>query len=71
MKYYSAIKKYETGSFVEMWTDLETVIESEEKNKYRILSRNRDTVLENKCMDTKEGRRSRMNGRLGFTYIHY
>ena len=38
MKYYSAIKKNETGSFVEMWTDLETVIESEEKNKYRILT---------------------------------
>ena len=38
MKYYSAIKKNETGSFVEMWTDLETVIESEEKNKYCILT---------------------------------
>ena len=38
MKYYSAIEKNETGSFVEMWTDLETVIESEEKNKYRILT---------------------------------
>ena len=36
-----AIKRNETGSFVEMWMDLETVIQSEvsqkEKNKYRIL----------------------------------
>ena len=35
-------KRNETGSFVEMWMDLETVIESEvsqkEKNKYRILT---------------------------------
>ena len=41
MEYYSAIKRKEIGSFVEMWTDLETVIQSEvsqkEKNKYRIL----------------------------------
>ena len=37
MEYYSAIKRNETGSFVEMWMDLETVIQSEvsqkEKNK--------------------------------------
>ena len=36
-----AIKSNETGSFVETWMDLETVIQSEvsqkEKNKYRIL----------------------------------
>ena len=41
MEYYSAIKRNEIGSFVEMWMDLETVIQSEvsqkEKNKYRIL----------------------------------
>ena len=41
MKYYSAIKRNEIGSFVETWMDLETVIQSEvsqkEKNKYRIL----------------------------------
>ena len=41
MEYYSAIKMNEIGSFVEMWLDLETVIQSEvrqkEKNKYRIL----------------------------------
>ena len=40
-EYYSAIKRNEIGSFVEMWMDLETVIQSEvsqkEKNKYHIL----------------------------------
>ena len=38
MEYYSAIIRNETGSFVEMWMDVETVIQSEvsqkEKNKY-------------------------------------
>ena len=39
MEYYSAIKRNEIGSFEEMWTDLESVIESQkEKNKYRILT---------------------------------
>ena len=42
MEYYSAIKRNEIGSCVEMWMDLETVIQSEvsqkEKNKYRILT---------------------------------
>ena len=40
MEYYSAIKRNETGSFVETWMDLETVIQSEvsQKNKYRILT---------------------------------
>ena len=41
MEYYSAIKRNGLGSFVEMWMDLETVIQSEvsqkEKNRYRIL----------------------------------
>ena len=41
MEYYSAIKRNEMGSFVEMWMDLDTVIQSEVnqkvKNKYRIL----------------------------------
>ena len=42
MEHHSAIKKKnETWSFVEMWLDLESVIQSEvsqkEKNKYRIL----------------------------------
>ena len=40
MEYHSAIKRNETGSFVETWMDLEIVIQSEgsqkEKNKYRI-----------------------------------
>ena len=42
VEYYSAIKRNEIESFVETWTDLETVIQSEvsqkEKNKYRILT---------------------------------
>ena len=42
MEYSSAIKRNEIESFVEMWMDLETVIQSEvsqkEKNKYRILT---------------------------------
>ena len=42
MEYYSAMKRNETGSFVEMWMDLESVIQSEvsqkEKNKYRMLT---------------------------------
>ena len=42
MEYYSAIKRNKTGSFVETWMDLETVIQSEvsqkEKNKYCILT---------------------------------
>ena len=39
MDYYSFIKRNETGSFVEMWMDLESVIQSEvsQKNKYCIL----------------------------------
>ena len=42
MEYYSAIKRNKIGSFVEMWMDLESVIQSErsqkEKNKYHILT---------------------------------
>ena len=42
MEHYSAIKRNEIESFVETWVDLETVIQSEvrqkEKNKYRILT---------------------------------
>ena len=41
MEYYSAMKRNEIGPLVEMWMDLESVIQSEvsrkEKNKYRIL----------------------------------
>ena len=41
MEYYSATKRSQTGSFVEMWMDLESVVQSEvsrkEKNKYCIL----------------------------------
>ena len=39
--YYSAIKKNKCGLFVEMWLDLEWIIQStvrqKEKNKYHIL----------------------------------
>ena len=42
MEYYSAIKSNEIGSFVEMWIDLVSVMQSEvsqkEKNKYHILT---------------------------------
>ena len=42
MEYYSTIKRNKTGSFVEMWMDLESVIQSQvsqkEKNKYCILT---------------------------------
>ena len=41
LEYYSAIKRNEIESFVKMWMDLESFIQSEvsqkEKNKYRIL----------------------------------
>jgi len=33
MEYYSAIKRNETVSFVEMWIDLESVIQSEVSRK--------------------------------------
>ena len=33
MKYYSVIKRNEIGSFVEMWMDLETCIQSELSQK--------------------------------------
>ena len=41
MEYYSDIKRNEIGSFVEMWMDLETVIQTEasqkENHKYHTL----------------------------------
>ena len=41
MDYYSAIKRNDNGSFVEMWMDLESVLQSKviqkEKNKCPIL----------------------------------
>ena len=39
MEYYSAIKSDEIGSFVEMWMDLQSVIQSEvrKRNKYYVL----------------------------------
>ena len=42
MEYYSVIMKNKTGSFVEIWLDLRSVIQNEvsqkEKNKYRVLT---------------------------------
>ena len=47
MEYCSAIKRNETGPFVETWMNLETVIQSEvrqkEKNEYHILTHIRGT----------------------------
>jgi len=44
MEYHSAIKRNEIGSFVEMWMDLESVIQSEvsqkKRNKYCVLMHN-------------------------------
>ena len=39
-EYYAAIKRNETGSFVEMWMDLESVIQSEvsQKEKKQIIN---------------------------------
>ena len=41
-RYYSAIKKNEIGLLVEIWTDLESVIQNEvsqnKKNKYHVLT---------------------------------
>ena len=49
MEYYSAIKRNEIGSFVEMWMHLETVIQNEasekEKNKYRIYTHTHNGIL--------------------------
>ena len=64
----SAIKMDKTESFAETWMDLETVIQSEISQKKKntnmwnlekwhrwsfLQSRNRNTDIENKCMDTK------------------
>ena len=38
MEFYSAIKRNEIGSFVEMWKDLETVIQSEVSQKEKNIS---------------------------------
>ena len=37
MEYYSAIKRNEIGSFVELWMDLESVIQSEVSQKEKII----------------------------------
>ena len=33
MEYYSAIKRNEIGSFVEMWMNLDTVIQNEDRKR--------------------------------------
>ena len=38
MEYYSAVKRNEIGSFVEMWIDLETVIQSEVSQREKQIS---------------------------------
>ena len=42
VEYYLAIKRNESGSFVETWMDLATVVQSKvsqkEENKYRVLT---------------------------------
>ena len=45
MEYYSAIKKNEIGSFVEMWMDLESVIHSKVSQK----EKNNDHILAHIC----------------------
>ena len=49
MEYYSASKRNEIGSFVEMWMDLETVIQSEvnKKEKNTIYVESREMVQTN------------------------
>ena len=37
MEYYSAIKRNETGSFVEMWMALESVIQSEVRDRKSVV----------------------------------
>ena len=36
MEYYSAIKRNETGSYVEMWMKLDNVVQSEVSQKEKI-----------------------------------
>ena len=71
-EYYSAIKRNVIIPFAEMWMDLGTVIQSDVRRNIILIhlcgiqkngvdegclqSRNRDTDIENKCMDAKGGR---------------
>ena len=76
-------KRNETGSFIETWMDLQTVLQSEVREKpilyinpymwnlkkwYRwssLQSRNRDSDVENKHMDTKGEEGGGMNWEMG------
>ena len=61
MEYYSAIKRNEIGSFVEMWMDLESVIQSKvsqkEKNKYHMLTNIYIWNQKNNCSEQPRGRK--------------
>ena len=92
MEYYSAIKRNEIGSFVDVdgprechteWSKSEGKKQISYNNAYMwnlekwyrwsyLQSRNRDTDIENKCMDTK-GERGGVGGtgKLGLTHTHY
>ena len=60
MEYYSAIKRNEIWSFVEMWMELESVIQSEvsqkEKNKYCMLPNIYGIYEKKKGSDKPRGR---------------
>ena len=60
MEYHLAIRRNETGSFVEMWINLESVIQSEESQKEK---KNINTHIET-CNGTDEpiGRAETENG---------
>ena len=49
MAYYSTIKRNKIGSFVEMWMNLESVVQSKvsqkEKNKYHTLTWSTGTTV--------------------------
>ena len=61
--YYSAIKRNKIGSFVVMWMDLQSVIQSEvnqkEKNKYHICMEYRKMVHMNLFSGQEQRRRCR------------
>ena len=54
MEYYLAIKRNEIGLFVEMWMDLETVIQSE-------VTRKRKTNIVYQCIYSESRKMVQMN----------
>ena len=74
MEYYSAIKRNKTGSFVAMWMNLESVIQSKEKrketNKYCILTyiygiQRYDTDEQNRNLQGRNTDTDKENGHTG------